>query len=168
MTARIRHGNRAPHIQAMKWMLIVLGAWQIHAAQAEIYRCQDGDVAVFSDQPCQENAARYQPRRQISVIAPAEDLEETAQRNRAFLEQRRRQRDAARERSEAQDRPEKEEDRSPPGATETIYVPYMIDRPPRRRRSDRRKPEKPEAADERFSPLSGRLPGTRRRDKDDQ
>ncbi|MGH8541105.1 MAG: DUF4124 domain-containing protein [Stenotrophobium sp.] len=38
------------------------------AAQAELYRCQQGGTTVFSDKPCAKDAQPYQPEHPIQVV----------------------------------------------------------------------------------------------------
>lgn len=157
----------------LKWLSVLLIAWQANALSAEIYRCEHGDVVEFSDRPCQEDATPHQARRQISIITPATDLEETARRNRAFLEQRRERLEADRNEDEADETPADDRDDEPPSDytdRETLYLPNPSDTARRSRERERR--ERLEESDrrnadrERFSPLTGRLPGARRRDDD--
>lgn len=60
-----------------------------HPAAADIYRCDQGDTTVFSDVPCSETAEVFESPAGISVIAAADDLDEAAERNKTFIEQRR-------------------------------------------------------------------------------
>ena len=57
-------------------------------ASAEIYRCSDGDITVFSDVPCSQNAEVHISDKRVSVVHAAEDLDEIAESNKAFVEQR--------------------------------------------------------------------------------
>lgn len=156
-----------------RWLPVLLIASQAGVSSAEIYRCEHGDVVEFSDRPCQENASAHQPRRQISIITPATDLEETARRNRAFLEQRRERLEASRDEDPAEDASADREDEPSSGYREqdTLYVPYSTEPSPRgRERARRQRPEERESGDDdrvRFSPLTGRLPGARRSEDDD-
>lgn len=148
--------------------LLLLGG----SAAAEIYRCQQEGVVIFSDRPCQADAQPHRPVGMVSYIPAADDLEETARRNRAFLEQRRARLAEARERHRKAD--EANEAPSTPAAgygpnDRVLHVPYLID--DRRRSPHGRRPaeaaQPPAAGDQRFSALGGRLPGTRR-DSDDR
>lgn len=72
---------------------------QAAPARAEIYRCvesgENGPVTVFSDLPCDADAQlHHSDGAHLSVIAAAADLDQVAERNRAFVEARQR---AARE-----------------------------------------------------------------------
>lgn len=163
------------HVNSMilKWLSILLIAWQANVLSAEIYRCEHGDVVEFSDRPCQEDATTHQARRQISIITPATDLEETARRNQAFLEQRRERLEAQRNEDESDEAPADDRDDEPPSGytdRETLYLPNPSDTARRSRERDRRErleeSERRNAERERFSPLTGRLPGARRRDDD--
>lgn len=64
--------------------------WLLAApASAEIYRCVDGDTTVFSDVPCSEGAEVHRSEDRISVVNPADNLDQVAASNKTFLEQRR-------------------------------------------------------------------------------
>lgn len=73
-------------------------------AEAQVYRCQDGGTTVFSDVPCSDNADLFEMRNGISVVAAADDLDEVAQRNKAFVDQRQEQVAARRARAAEQSR----------------------------------------------------------------
>lgn len=155
----------------LRWLSVLLIAWQANVLAADIYRCEHGDVVEFSDRPCQEDAATHQPQRQISIITPATDLEETARRNRAFLEQRRERLESQRNEDEADEAAAEDRDDEPrSGYPETLYLPNPSDTARRSRERERRErmeeSQRRNADRERFSPLSGRLPGARRRDDD--
>jgi len=57
-------------------------------ASAEIYRCSDGEITVFSDVPCSQAAEVHVSDRRVSVVHAADDLDEIAESNKAFVEQR--------------------------------------------------------------------------------
>ena len=78
-------------------------------ASAEIYRCSDGETIVFSDVPCSASAKVHDTGQRVSVVNSADDLDEIAASNKAFLDRRRealaQQRErAAQQRREAQRR----------------------------------------------------------------
>lgn len=68
-------------------LLILLAAAPANPAAAQIYRCNEGDTTVFADLPCAEDAELHRVKSGISVVAAA-DLDEVAQRNRAFVNKR--------------------------------------------------------------------------------
>ncbi len=80
-------------------LLILLAVASFDQAAAQVYRCNDGDMIVFSDVPCSEDAQLYHVRSGISVVAAADDLDEVAERNRAFVDKR--QEDLAERRARA-------------------------------------------------------------------
>jgi len=81
---------------------LALGTVQ-QPAVGEIYRCDDGGTPVFSDRPCADDARLHRGAGNLSVVAPAAGLEDIAERNREFVDQRRQRleerRQAAAERS---------------------------------------------------------------------
>lgn len=89
--------------------------WVLAApASAEIYRCMDGDTTVFSDVPCSQGAEVHRSEGRISVVNPADNLDQIAASNKTFLEQRRQaltqQREyAAEQQREAQQRQRRRE-----------------------------------------------------------
>jgi hypothetical protein len=139
--------------------------------EAQVYRCESGDGIVFSDRPCADDAEEYQPLRGISLIEPDANLDQVAERNQAYLRERRERQDAlrqarlerARSTAEApvhviQERP----------VSQVFFVPErdsMPRRPDRAPRSDPpRDGQPPEREQRSFSALSGPFPGTRRSD----
>jgi hypothetical protein len=88
-------------------------------ATAQVYRCQEGDTTVFSDIPCSENAELLEVLTGISVVAAADDLDDVAQRNKAFIDQRQEKLAARRERA-AEFRQRTERDRQRRAAAEEI------------------------------------------------
>lgn len=82
---------------ALAWILLAC-LTASPAAAAPIYRCTQGETTVFSDTPCSESAQLHQTQG-VSVIRAAENLDEIAASNRAFLEQRRQQLAQQRERA---------------------------------------------------------------------
>ncbi|MDT8437474.1 MAG: hypothetical protein RQ729_00520 [Wenzhouxiangellaceae bacterium] len=58
-------------------------------AAVEIYRCEQNGVIEFSDRPCADDAAKYQPGGNLSVVGASEDLGAVSERNRQWVEQRR-------------------------------------------------------------------------------
>jgi len=81
--------------------LAALVACMLSAApvSAQIYRCESAGTTVFSDIPCSEDAEPHQVRDGISVIGAAEGLDEIAERNKAFVDQRKAALSARRERA---------------------------------------------------------------------
>lgn len=77
----------------------LLGATLLNTAAAQVYRCEEGDTTVFSDLPCSESAELLAMPTGISVVAAADDLDEVARSNRAFIDQRQEKLAARRERA---------------------------------------------------------------------
>lgn len=141
--------------------------------QADIYRCKIDGVIVFADSPCQDDARPYESRGGISVVEAPSNLAEIEAANQALIRHRLAQQAeraaAARQRAETPAPPPSSREISP-------FVPvYGL---PRHRYDDRydhrgrrhpprRFPEDQPQREQRYSALSGRLPGTRRRDRDD-
>ena len=67
---------------------MIIAALLASSASAEIYRCTEGKTTVFSDVPCSETAEVHTTESRISIVDAAEDLDEVAASNKAFLEQR--------------------------------------------------------------------------------
>ncbi|QOC21138.1 DUF4124 domain-containing protein [Wenzhouxiangella sp. AB-CW3] len=141
------------------------------AANAEIYRCERDSQVVFSDQPCADQVEVHQPTSTISVIAPAGDLDQVAERNRAFIESRQAQRLALQQaRLEQRRQAAAEPSQRTSEANRVLYVPERHLRrgpgPVRDRRAARRDAPGEREIRERqarpFSALSGPFPGTQR------
>lgn len=87
---------RAVSKQAMRLRLatnaaltILLAVVLANPATGQVYRCIEGETTVFSDIPCADDAELHRVQAGISVVAAADDLDAIAQRNRAFVDQRR-------------------------------------------------------------------------------
>jgi hypothetical protein len=150
-------------------LLLIIGT----AANAGIYRCEIDGVIVFSDTPCAaETSEPYLPGSSLSVVSVAEDMAETIERNRAWMEaeeaRQKARREALAERRAQQ--PEPAPPARPAAASPFIALPYLggppphaIDRRLERGQRDARRPEQAgEEPEERFSALRGRQPGSRR------
>ncbi len=159
-------------MSATRWVwsvpLVLLAA---HAS-AQIYRCEIDDSIVFSDQPCAEDSQEYHPIGRVSVIEPAGDLDQVAERNQAFIRDRQERQAALRQ---ARIERSRQTERTPQQApvqevTQVFYVPDPRHATPPR--SDHRRPERPRdpaprvREDRPFSALSGPFPGTRRSDRE--
>lgn len=79
--------------------VVLFTATLVNAAAAQVYRCEQGDTTVFSDIPCSESAELLDLRTGISVVAAADDLDEVARSNKAFIDQRQEKLAARRERA---------------------------------------------------------------------
>ncbi len=144
------------------------------AAADSVYRCEIEGVTVFSDRPCADHAELMVPTGSLSVVSAPENLDQIAAANRTFIDQRlARQAELERERVRAdQTQPQPPTPAQPP---RPVLWPGLVDRPrgdrgPRRPpgagRPERSAPE-PQTREEwppEYSALSGRLPGTRRRE----
>lgn len=128
-------------------------------ADGTIYRCanEDGSI-VFSDRPCDDEARAYQGPSSLSVISAPADVQARTEANRAFIEERRERMNEARrtrELPEQQQAPLVPQPARPPGH----FMPYRA--PPQEARPlpESTAPDR----EERFSALSGRQPGSVRR-----
>lgn len=135
------------------------------SVQAEtIYRCDraDGGV-VFSDSPCDAQAAPYRSDKPLSVVEAPNRLAERIAANQAFIDQRRQNLHQARQ-ARAPDVP-REDNRSPaPGPSQPwLQLPYW---PPPLIEPPHPQPPAPRGQNDRFSALSGPFPGTVRRRND--
>lgn len=151
-------------ITLMLTMLMMIPA----VSGAQIFKCIEDEVTVFSDTPCVEGDEAFVPLDRLSIVeSDAEALSSLAEQNREFIQQRldriSAQRQAAFE------------------AMRSSEVAVVFDHPrpvissfplidqrgfPRRSNDKSRAPDRAPAApdrEERFSALSGRFPGTRRR-----
>ena len=154
-----------------RWLLSLSLLLLASHAHGQVYRCEIDDSIVFSDQPCSEDSQEYQVISRISVIEPAADLDQVAERNQAFLRDRRERQAALR-----QARVERTREATVPPQSQTtevtrvLYVPEPRHRLPPgsdRGRHGRQRDRTPEPREERpFSALSGPFPGTRRSDRD--
>lgn len=152
-----------------RWLLCFAMVLLAAHAPAQVYRCEIDDSIVFSDQPCSEDSQEYETISRISVIEPAGDLDQVAERNQAFLRERQaalRQARIERSRQEAVAPPQ-----APPREIQRVfYVPEPRRSPPRGpgdRRPERPREPAPRTQEERpFSALSGPFPGTRRSARD--
>lgn len=140
-------------------------------APAEVYRCDEAGITVFSDQPCSDQAITHRPVRQISVIEPSADLEQVAERNRAFIRERLdRQAEIRKARVQAASRAQAARPGPHHQVPAFVHVPVWVEprlhRFPEQRRDDKDRPPLPHAARQRFSALSGPFPGTRRPDRE--
>lgn len=81
--------NRMKMIAAVSQAL--LACMMAVSASAQVYRCNEGETIVFSDIPCSDDAELHEVRVGISVVGAAEGLDEVAERNKAFVEQRQEQ-----------------------------------------------------------------------------
>ena len=70
-------------------LAILLTVALANPAMGQVYRCVEGETTVFSDVPCAEDAELHQIHAGISVVAAADDLDAIAERNRAYVDQRR-------------------------------------------------------------------------------
>jgi len=80
-------------------------------AGAEIYRCSDGETTVFSDLPCTGGAEIHLTEGRVSVVTAPDNLDDIAESNRAFLEQRREALAQQRQRAAQQRRREQQRER---------------------------------------------------------
>lgn len=99
--------------------LVLLTVGLGNPAAAEVYRCEEGDTTVFSDVPCSENAELFEIQTGISVVAAADDLDEVARLNKAFIDQRQEKLAEKRQRA-AQYAQQAERDRQRRAAAEEI------------------------------------------------
>lgn len=156
---------KRPTVPSLVCALLAAGILAPHAAGAEtiVYRCVDADgTLIFSDRPCDDEARVHQSGTGMSVIQSPENVDARQAANRAFIEQQRERRAEARAQREAQ---EVEPVRGVrPIQPQAPFVPYWAPTPETRPAPDRTADER----EERFSALSGRLPGiARRTDRDD-
>lgn len=93
----------------------LLGAALLNTAGAQVYRCEEGDTTVFSDMPCSESAELLEMPTGISVVAAADDLDEVARSNKAFIDQRQEKLAARRERARLARQAERDRQRRAPG-----------------------------------------------------
>lgn len=128
-------------------------------ADGTIYRCvnDDGSI-VFSDRPCDDEGRVYQGPSSLSVISAPADVQARTEANRAFIEERRERMNEARRMRELSE--QQQEALAPqPARPPSHFLPYWA--PPQEARP------LPESTDtdreERFSALSGRQPGSARR-----
>lgn len=141
--------------------------------QADIYRCEIDGVIVFADSPCQDDARPYESRGGISVVEAPSNLAEIEAANQALIRHRLAQQAeraaAARQRAETPTPPPISRETSPwvPvfGLPHHRYDHRYDNRG--RRHPPRRFAEDEPQREQRYSALSGPLPGTRRRDRDD-
>lgn len=86
-------------------------------ANAQIYRCAEGEVTVYSDQPCNEQSMPFELAGNLSVIAGADDYADTLRRNREYVDARQsdiaQRRLAARHRAEARAEREQQNQTAP-------------------------------------------------------
>ncbi len=147
-------------------LFALTSAW----AQADIYRCQIDGVIVFADAPCQPDAAKYQPDRSISVVEAPSNLDEITAANQALIQHRRAlqaERAASARAQVSMTRPQQPKREEFVHARRVHGLPLHLDRRPRHRdrnNRDRNTPVIEDRREPRFSALSGRLPGTRRRE----
>jgi len=106
-------------------LLVLFAFGPADPAASQVYRCEEGDTTVFTDVPCAENAERLQMRSGISVVAAANDLDEVAERNKAFLDQRQEKLAARRARAE-KFRQRAERDRQPRSTVQDIRYRTII------------------------------------------
>lgn len=71
--------------------LVLLACTLAGTTSARVYRCTEGEITVFSDIPCSDDAKLHEVRVGISVVVAAEGLDQAAERNKAFVEQRQEQ-----------------------------------------------------------------------------
>ena len=77
----------------MRYLLLIIGICIFATvAEAEIFACRDGDVTVFRDHPCDEEAEQYVPDGAFSVVAASDRIDAVAKNNREYLDARRRER----------------------------------------------------------------------------
>jgi hypothetical protein len=101
-----------------------------HADAQTIYRCETGGVVTFADRPCAEDAVAHTPDGRLSVVTPAGNLEQVAESNRAFIEQRRARLAAQRARAAQQATPARAERAAPsPDAPTIPWWPAYRDAP---------------------------------------
>jgi len=130
--------------------------------EAQVYRCQDGDTTVFSDVPCSDNADLFEVRNGISVVAAAGDLDEVAQRNKAFVDQREEQLAARRARAAEQARQTKRERQRRVAAEEFRYRTIIGPRAAFGNRNKRLAPPDPRVEAQRRRTQAGDEPERRR------
>lgn len=157
--------DRLTHVTLMGFLIGTLAT----PAQADIYRCEIDGVIIFADSPCQDGARPYQSRGGISVVEAPSNLEEIEAANQALIRHRLAQQAeraaAARHRAETPASPPTGHETSPFRPVYGLPGHRYDDRG--RHRPTRRFPEYQPQREQRYSALSGRLPGTRRRDRDD-
>ncbi|WP_376690949.1 DUF4124 domain-containing protein [Wenzhouxiangella sp. EGI_FJ10409] len=129
-------------------------------ASAQIYRCEADGVVAFSDRPCGPDSAPHSSGDGVSFIAPDENLPALAEAARVFIRERR-ERLARRARAEQQTPTPRQ---TAPEKAQTVYVPWPVSR----HRTDKGRLKRPDgpppniADNDRYSPLSGPMLGTRR------
>lgn len=144
----------------IRFMLTIATLLVAVEAPAQIYRCQADGIVAFSDRPCGPDAAHYTSGKGVSFIQPDEGLPALAAAAQDFIRERR-ERLARRERHEP---PMRTPGTAAPANTDTVYVPWPVSRHSRHEwRHDRRTGPPPDiAGNDRYSPLSGPILGTRR------
>lgn len=165
----------------LRTIIVVLGLSIVLAGiftpvRADIYRCESDGVIEFSDTPCRADPEPYRPTGQVSVVGAADDLEQTARLNQAFIEQRLEHQAQQRLERERRAAEAAERERQAPVAAPAprAYLPFRYRAYPRKQRypiyphAGHRLPRATDTASEQrpFSALSGPFPGTRRLDRE--
>lgn len=101
------------------------------ASALDVYRCTDGEITVYADKPCDGDGVPLDINDKLSVIPAPEDLEQTAENNRRWMEQHRAaiaQRRA--DRASSQEVPPRQEPQTWYAPATPIIGPVFYDRGP--------------------------------------
>jgi len=155
-------------MSGQRWLLGLALLLTVVHAHGQVYRCETDDSIVFSDQPCAEDSQAYHSIGRVSVIEPAGDLDQVAERNQAYIRDIQERQAALRQtRIERSRQTETLPQQAVPApVTQVMYVPAPArsDRRDRRRSTPPRDSAPPVREERPFSALSGPFPGTRRSD----
>lgn len=153
-------------IRFLLLLLVLAGT----SAQGQTYRCEHDGTIVFSDRPCSVDAVVYAPLATVSVVPSADDLDQIAAANQAFIQAR-----LDRQAAERRDRQRRAESRQHPVVVHTPPPQPIIMLPRyrhsygqgRQRHPNHRASAEEENRQQAFSALSGPWPGSRRSARSD-